>query len=65
MPYVNVKVLEPLTDEQRADLVARTTDAIVQALERPAEYVYVVIDEISPERWGIGGELVSERRKRR
>lgn len=61
MPFVNVKVAGTLTDEQKAELVKRFTQALVEVANKPPEYCFVVIEEIPRTDWGVGGKLLSER----
>ena len=59
MPFVNVKILEGATTSEKAELVARITEALVEVLRKRPEYTHVVIDDVDPENWGISGELTS------
>lgn len=61
MPYVKIEVIEGVTREQKAALVADVTRSLVDHLGKKPEQVFVVIDEVSAENWGAGGQLVSER----
>lgn len=65
MPYINIKITnEGVTKEQKAELVAGATELLQRVLNKNPETTVVVIDEIETDNWGIGGELVTERRKR-
>ena len=65
MPYVNIKITnEGVTKEQKAKLVAGATELVSSVLGKNPGTTVVVIDEIETDNWGIGGELVTERRKR-
>jgi len=65
MPYVNIKVTrEGITKQQKADLVKGTTELLQSILGKNPATTVVVIDEYDTDNWGIGGELVTERRKR-
>lgn len=65
MPYVNIKITnEGVTKEQKAELVAGATDLLQRVLNKNPATTVVVIDEVETDNWGIGGELVTERRKR-
>ena len=66
MPYVNIRITdEGVTRDQRAELVRRTTQMLVEVLGKNPATTVVVIDEVPTDSWGIGGELVDERRPRR
>jgi 4-oxalocrotonate tautomerase len=66
MPYVNIRITdEGVTRDQRAELVRRTTQMLQDVLGKDPATTVVVIDEVPTDSWGIGGELVDERRARR
>lgn len=65
MPYVNIKITnEQVTKEQKAQLTAGVTDLLATVLGKNPATTFVIIDEVETDNWGIGGELVTERRKR-
>lgn len=66
MPYVNIKITrEGATPEQKAELVRGATKLLVDILGKNPHTTMVVIEEIDTDNWGIGGETVTERRKRK
>ena len=57
-PYATIHLPEGSLDaERKAELVARVTDAIVDAerTERVRPFVHVVVDETSRDGFGLGG----------
>ncbi|MFI0723462.1 4-oxalocrotonate tautomerase DmpI [Streptomyces sp. NPDC021224] len=62
MPIVTVQQ-GPRSIELKRELVARITDAFVDALQVPAESVQVWIQETSPESWGVAGKLTADTKK--
>ncbi len=65
MPYVNIKITnEGVSKEQKTQLVAGVTELLQRVLNKNSATTVVVIDEVETDNWGIGGELVTERRKR-
>ena len=65
MPYVNIKVTkEGVTAEQKEKLIKGTTDLLVNVLGKNPATVFVVIDEVETDNWGVGGETITTRRKR-
>lgn len=65
MPYVNIRITdEGVSREAKAELIARTTQMLVDVLGKNPETTVVVIDEVKTDNWGIAGELVSDRRAR-
>lgn len=64
MPYVNIKITnEGVTKEQKAELVASTTEMLQRILGKNPATTVVVIDEVETDNWGIAGKLVTELRK--
>ena len=56
MPFIDVTMIEGRNDAQKADLIARLTDAAVTALGAPAESVRVVLREVPASHWGVAGK---------
>jgi 4-oxalocrotonate tautomerase len=66
MPYVNIKITdEGATMEQKARLIRGVTDLLVDVLGKNPQTTVVVIEEVDTDNWGIGGESVTDRRKRK
>ncbi len=63
MPYVNIQVTRGASREQKAQLVKRVTDALVDVLGKKPEHTHVVIQEIADENWGYCGLLTDEWRR--
>lgn len=65
MPYVNIKITnEDVTPEKKALLIKGATQLLVDVLGKNPNTTVVVIDEVDTDNWGIGGETVTERRKK-
>ena len=65
MPYVNIQITrEGATAEQKGKLIEGATRLLEHVLGKNPETTVVVIEEIETDNWGIGGETVTERRKR-
>ncbi|SFZ73373.1 tautomerase family protein [Chitinimonas taiwanensis] len=65
MPYVNIKITrEGASKEEKAALIAGVTELLQKVLNKNPATTVVVIDEVDTDNWGIGGEQVTERRKR-
>ncbi len=65
MPYVNIKITnEGATPEQKAKLIEGATNLLRDVLGKNPATTVVVIEEVSTDNWGIGGEQVTSRRKR-
>jgi len=65
MPYVNIQITdEGVTREQKQKLITGTTNLLKTVLGKDPNTTFVVIQEISTDNWGLGGELVSDIRAR-
>jgi 4-oxalocrotonate tautomerase len=65
MPYVNIKITrEGATTEQKAQLIQGVTELLHSILGKNPQTTVVVIEEVDTDNWGIGGETVTQRRKR-
>ena len=65
MPYVNIKITkEGATIEQKKQLVQGVTRMLQDVLGKDPQTTCVVIEEVETDNWGIGGETITERRKR-
>jgi 4-oxalocrotonate tautomerase len=65
MPYVNIRITrEGVTKEQKQRLVSAVTRLLQEELGKNPATTVVVIDEVDTDNWGVGGELVTDRRKR-
>jgi len=65
MPYVNIKITdEGVTQKQKSELIEGVTTLLQNVLGKNPATTVVVIEEVNTDNWGIGGERVTERRKR-
>ena len=63
MPFVNIKITrEGATTAQKAELIKRTTQMLVDVLGKNPATTVVVIEEVETDNWGIGGESITSRR---
>ena len=66
MPYINVKITdESVTTDQKKAIVEGCTKVMVDVLNKNPATTFVIIDEVSTDNWGIGGEIVTEIRKQK
>jgi 4-oxalocrotonate tautomerase len=66
MPFINVKLAGiPPTAVQKAEIIAEFTDTLVRVLGKNPATTVVIIEEVPSENWGIGGETVAERNKKK
>ena len=65
MPYVNIKITnENVTKEKKIKLIEGVTQLLADVLNKNPATTVIVIDEVNTDNWGIGGECVTEIRKR-
>jgi len=57
MPFVEVKLYEGRTREQKEALVDRITDAFVDIAGTPKEHVWIVFRDVPKDQWAMNGEL--------
>ncbi len=67
MPLVNIKVTggkEAPTAQQKAELIRGATELLSRVLGKNPQTTVVIIEEVPMDSWGIGGESITERRKK-
>lgn len=60
MPIVHISMIAGRTPEKKEKLIKKVTDAIVEALQIPAEKVRIILNEVSKENIGVGGVPLSK-----
>jgi 4-oxalocrotonate tautomerase len=60
MPFINVKMLEGRTHDQKTKLVKTITEAMVMICGAKADSTMVVIEDIARDHWGRDGKLLSD-----
>lgn len=63
MPYINLKITQGASREQKEALVRDFTDSLVKHLGKKPEHIHIVIDEVAEENWGFSGMLTDEYRR--
>jgi 4-oxalocrotonate tautomerase len=61
MPVVRVSWFAGKDAEAKAAVAAEVTDSIVRNTGTPAEYIYVIFEDIAPSDWAGSGKLFSEK----
>lgn len=65
MPYINIKITrEGVTKRQKQELITGATQLLVDVLGKDPSTTVVVIDEVETDNWGVGGEPITERRRK-
>jgi len=60
MPIVQISLVAGRTPEKKEQLIKKVTDAIVEALQIPADKVRIVLNEVPKENLGYGGIPLSK-----
>lgn len=60
MPFVKIDLLEGRPPELLERLIARVSATVAETLDTPIDRVRVVISEVPPHLWGIGGVPASK-----
>ncbi|MEH3104796.1 MAG: 4-oxalocrotonate tautomerase family protein [Sphingomonas phyllosphaerae] len=61
MPFVSIRLAGTATREQKAAIVADVTTSLVTRLGKNPAAVQIVIEEVSTENYGAGGQLLADR----
>jgi 4-oxalocrotonate tautomerase len=57
MPFIEIKLYEGRSKEQKQALVDKITEAFVEIADTPKEHVWIVFRDVPRDQWGMGGEL--------
>lgn len=63
MPLIKVSMFPGRTDSQKTALIAEFTETFVRICDVRRDGVWVVIEEVPPEHWGVGGQPHGGRRR--
>ena len=61
MPFVSIRISGTASKDQKAGIVADVTASLVQRLDKNPAAVQIVIEEVSTENYGAGGQLLVDR----
>ena len=56
MPFVNIRIYEGWGKDKLDQIAKGVTDTIVNTTKLPREAVWVVVEEIDPPDWYVGGK---------
>lgn len=65
MPIVRIEMLPGRTQQQKDDLIKAMTEAMVKIAKTSTEAVHVIIVETSADHWGMGGETIAARNRKK
>ena len=58
MPYINLKLVGALTDEQKKEIVKQFSETLEKVANKPKDHTYIVIDEVQGKNWAVGDRLL-------
>ena len=61
MPIIRVEILEGRSVEKKRELVETLSKETARVIGCPESSIYVVIEDVSKQNWGVGGELLSDK----
>ncbi|MBJ6122302.1 tautomerase family protein [Sphingomonas mollis] len=61
MPFVSIRISGSATKDQKSAIVADVTESLVRRLGKNPAAVQIVIEEVSLENYGAGGQLIADR----
>ena len=61
MPNITVQWHAGRTDQQRREITAAITDAMVTIGKTTADQVHIVFQDVEKSNWGVGGKLASDK----
>lgn len=61
MPFVSIRLAGTASKQQKAEIVADVTRSLVERLGKNPAAVQIVIEEVSTENYGAGGQLIVDR----
>lgn len=65
MPFINIRIAKDgATADQKEQLIAGATKLLQDVLNKNPKTTFVIIDEVDTDNWGVGGESVTNIRKR-
>jgi len=62
MPVIRIDMWEGRNLEQKDDLIREVTEAVVKALKVNHQDVVVILNEVSKDHWGVGGQRSSKKK---
>jgi len=61
MPIIRVEMLEGRSIEKKRELVTTLTRETARIAGCPEDSIYVVIEDVKRENWGVAGQLLSDK----
>lgn len=58
MPYINVKLVGTLTDQQKKEIAKQFSETLEKIAKKPKDHTYIVFDEVSGKNWAVGEKML-------
>lgn len=63
MPILQIHLMEGRDEAKKARLVKQVTDAVVDSLGVPPDAVRIILSDMAPQDYAIGGVLIKDQKK--
>ena len=64
MPFVNIRMIEGRSQQQKDEIAKRVNDALSEVLELPKDDIWVVFEDVTARDWYVGGATVAGLREK-
>jgi 4-oxalocrotonate tautomerase len=64
MPFVNIRLIEGRSQQQKDEIASRVIDALSEVLRLPKDDSWIVFEDIPADAWYVGGTTVAELRRK-
>jgi len=61
MPIIRIEILEGRPPDMKTELIRRVTNVVVETLRVEPEQVRVLLYELPPQHWAVGGKTKDEK----
>jgi 4-oxalocrotonate tautomerase len=62
MPFISISMYKGRTNEQKERLIKRVTEAVCTSVDCKPEAVWIKIEDVNKENWGMGGVQSSKKK---
>jgi 4-oxalocrotonate tautomerase len=64
MPFVNIRLIEGRSQQQKDEIARRVNDALSDVLKLPKDDIWVVFEDVTAKDWYVGSATVADLRKK-
>ena len=64
MPFVNIRMIEGRSQQQKDEISRRVNDALSEVLELPKEDIWIVFEDVTAKDWYVGPSTVAAIREK-